>query len=184
MQYPVLQPRPNPDIFGFGVFDGIGQRFLHNAIKRGLDGARQSPGKLCFNVDGQIRALGDSLSEKTDGGNPPQIVEDRRAKLMRIPAQMFFNLVEQPFDFPDLFLPARRQLQRQICQSEMDGDQQLAGLIVDRVSDALYHFLECFVELSEGLNGRSEEHTSELQSRLHLVCRLLLEKKKKNDKVQ
>src|SRR3989449_1146606 len=29
------------------------------------------------------------------------------------------------------------------------------------------------------LQGRSEEHTSELQSRLHLVCRLLLEKKKK-----
>src|SRR2546429_1693743 len=30
-------------------------------------------------------------------------------------------------------------------------------------------------------NGkRSEEHTSELQSRLHLVCRLLLEKKKQN----
>src|SRR5205809_6913820 len=29
---------------------------------------------------------------------------------------------------------------------------------------------------------RSEEHTSELQSRLHLVCRLLLEKKKKNEK--
>src|SRR2546422_4123112 len=29
---------------------------------------------------------------------------------------------------------------------------------------------------------RSEEHTSELQSRLHLVCRLLLEKKKKKQK--
>src|SRR3989449_4927436 len=29
------------------------------------------------------------------------------------------------------------------------------------------------------LKQRSEEHTSELQSRLHLVCRLLLEKKKK-----
>src|SRR2546429_1735363 len=29
---------------------------------------------------------------------------------------------------------------------------------------------------------RSEEHTSELQSRLHLVCRLLLEKKKNNYK--
>src|SRR5205809_2439641 len=29
------------------------------------------------------------------------------------------------------------------------------------------------------LADRSEEHTSELQSRLHLVCRLLLEKKKK-----
>src|SRR5687768_17770554 len=30
----------------------------------------------------------------------------------------------------------------------------------------------------DGPAGRSEEHTSELQSRLHLVCRLLLEKKK------
>src|SRR2546422_6985985 len=29
-------------------------------------------------------------------------------------------------------------------------------------------------------SSRSEEHTSELQSRLHLVCRLLLEKKKKD----
>src|SRR2546422_4585190 len=31
----------------------------------------------------------------------------------------------------------------------------------------------------EAAGVRSEEHTSELQSRLHLVCRLLLEKKKK-----
>src|SRR2546429_2734644 len=31
---------------------------------------------------------------------------------------------------------------------------------------------------------RSEEHTSELQSRLHLVCRLLLEKKKKHTQTQ
>src|SRR2546422_4646793 len=34
------------------------------------------------------------------------------------------------------------------------------------------------------LDQRSEEHTSELQSRLHLVCRLLLEKKKKKDQRQ
>src|SRR2546422_7747819 len=33
-----------------------------------------------------------------------------------------------------------------------------------------------------GTGSRSEEHTSELQSRLHLVCRLLLEKKKKTYK--
>src|SRR2546429_6535800 len=32
--------------------------------------------------------------------------------------------------------------------------------------------------------ARSEEHTSELQSRLHLVCRLLLEKKKNNTKIK
>src|SRR2546422_8109706 len=35
---------------------------------------------------------------------------------------------------------------------------------------------------SSSLVPRSEEHTSELQSRLHLVCRLLLEKKKKQEK--
>src|SRR5216684_5555954 len=34
--------------------------------------------------------------------------------------------------------------------------------------------------LPASIGLRSEEHTSELQSRLHLVCRLLLEKKKKN----
>src|SRR2546422_4247824 len=34
---------------------------------------------------------------------------------------------------------------------------------------------------SLGSPFRSEEHTSELQSRLHLVCRLLLEKKKNNN---
>src|SRR2546422_1925885 len=33
----------------------------------------------------------------------------------------------------------------------------------------------------ERVHHRSEEHTSELQSRLHLVCRLLLEKKKNNE---
>src|SRR2546429_1152748 len=35
----------------------------------------------------------------------------------------------------------------------------------------------------ENVKARSEEHTSELQSRLHLVCRLLLEKKKARKKI-
>src|SRR2546422_4206864 len=42
-----------------------------------------------------------------------------------------------------------------------------------------YRSLVTFMTSGPGL--RSEEHTSELQSRLHLVCRLLLEKKKKHD---
>src|SRR2546425_4925415 len=36
----------------------------------------------------------------------------------------------------------------------------------------------------ESAQGRSEEHTSELQSLAYLVCRLLLEKKKNNQNVQ
>src|SRR2546429_3582274 len=39
-------------------------------------------------------------------------------------------------------------------------------------------FPNSVVEMLSGV--RSEEHTSELQSRLHLVCRLLLEKKKRS----
>src|SRR2546429_3746643 len=46
---------------------------------------------------------------------------------------------------------------------------------------ALIFLLLLSLELADKVAmKRSEEHTSELQSRLHLVCRLLLEKKKKN----
>src|SRR2546422_6544275 len=38
------------------------------------------------------------------------------------------------------------------------------------------------VTTQQGQKARSEEHTSELQSRLHLVCRLLLEKKKTQER--
>src|SRR2546422_5017206 len=66
------------------------------------------------------------------------------------------------------------------------GDStQLGGLVAD--GDALGAHLARIravgiadhTRLRAGLE-RSEEHTSELQSRLHLVCRLLLEKKKKH----
>src|SRR5690625_6978054 len=39
------------------------------------------------------------------------------------------------------------------------------------------------VSVLTAIAGRSEEHTSELQSRGHLVCRLLLEKKKKHSRL-
>src|SRR5690242_20812048 len=41
---------------------------------------------------------------------------------------------------------------------------------------ALMHFID---EMHQRAHSRSEEHTSELQSHVNLVCRLLLEKKKK-----
>src|SRR2546422_3553231 len=43
---------------------------------------------------------------------------------------------------------------------------------------------EALIKIKTGKEVRSEEHTSELQSRLHLVCRLLLEKKKKKHTVR
>src|SRR3989449_8700129 len=59
-----------------------------------------------------------------------------------------------------------------VCHGQQGrGDGPIAGKIPpppSYISDRLMQF-------------RSEEHTSELQSRLHLVCRLLLEKKKKKN---
>src|SRR5207253_8893873 len=75
-----------------------------------------------------------------------------------------------------------------------DLDSQLQGLELQLFSpapvypaldeallaDSLQHSLEVLGP-ADPFNERSEEHTSELQSRGHLVCRLLLEKKKKKE---
>src|SRR5690554_7605041 len=53
----------------------------------------------------------------------------------------------------------------------LDGGLELADLLAHRSVD----LVRPLVRVRE---ARSEEHTSELQSRPHLVCRLLLEKKK------
>src|SRR5207249_5646179 len=57
-----------------------------------------------------------------------------------------------------------------------------AGVRTERVShlfrDEMEHLLEVQRRVDGGGGLRSEEHTSELQSRFDLVCRLLLEKKK------
>src|SRR5439155_3166489 len=50
--------------------------------------------------------------------------------------------------------------------------------LLDSLRRKLFRFLPL---LDERAHFRSEEHTSELQSRGHLVCRLLLEKKKISD---
>src|SRR3989449_3894943 len=60
-----------------------------------------------------------------------------------------------------------------------DGDQKRFG--GKGVLEAVKNVNEVIGARLEGMS-RSEEHTSELQSRLHLVCRLLLEKKKKTKK--
>src|SRR2546422_2977954 len=59
----------------------------------------------------------------------------------------------------------------------------VAASLLDYAAKVAVGFLVVPVLVS-GLGRRSEEHTSELQSRLHLVCRLLLEKKKKNETEQ
>src|SRR5688572_31362940 len=56
------------------------------------------------------------------------------------------------------------------------GVRELGGDIVEIPADVMHAD-------REPINDRSEEHTSELQSQSNLVCRLLLEKKKKKNKL-
>src|SRR2546422_7552142 len=53
----------------------------------------------------------------------------------------------------------------------------------DDPNGATFDIRWAVIVTGNGTNVRSEEHTSELQSRLHLVCRLLLEKKKNNKRM-
>src|SRR5690606_39771402 len=61
-----------------------------------------------------------------------------------------------------------------------DERQRLSGLVEAKIAPILG--LDGKPVASKQLGDRSEEHTSELQSRENLVCRLLLEKKKNRQK--
>src|SRR2546422_6280132 len=69
-------------------------------------------------------------------------------------------------------LPISVAEQHRYCSVEMVGNHQIRLAIAIEIAHS--HEIRMRAHTAE----RSEEHTSELQSRLHLVCRLLLEKKK------
>src|SRR3712207_7469033 len=69
-------------------------------------------------------------------------------------------------------LPICFRIDIQVAGQVGTGEQHVSEFVLDAV--AIGH-VRAFV--------RSEEHTSELQSRQYLVCRLLLEKKKKHNSI-
>src|SRR2546429_6990197 len=78
---------------------------------------------------------------------------------------------------PGLLQISRRQklrARRCCCRSRLADTRKGSGKIQILVQGALHDSHE------HRIVEESEEHTSELQSRLHLVCRLLLEKKNQN----
>src|SRR2546422_4735095 len=70
--------------------------------------------------------------------------------------------------------PIRVQVLANVVQITQRGDHEDVGAAAARDEESR-HLL--------AVADRSEEHTSELQSRLHLVCRLLLEKKKRHNNI-
>src|SRR2546429_3362781 len=64
------------------------------------------------------------------------------------------------------------------CRQSFGSAAAAAGSVKKMVATSVQKIPMAQAIPSPLRDGRSEEHTSELQSRLHLVCRLLLEKKK------
>src|SRR5438874_7996590 len=88
---------------------------------------------------------------------------------------IFFSMIRPPprstlFPYTTLFRSARRRVLRTEARDE-PKDGRLAAPRRSKNRHQL-HLIRLVVD------ARSEEHTSELQSRRDLVCRLLLEKKK------
>src|SRR5690554_3565232 len=83
---------------------------------------------------------------------------------------------------PDAYRALAKLLQfYQEAQPKKTGIEQ-PSFIAKSATLGDFAYVGAFAYIGEGVKIRSEEHTSELQSRPHLVCRLLLEKKKKKIK--
>src|SRR5687768_18268179 len=67
-----------------------------------------------------------------------------------------------------------------VCQHKAVRGVGLSVTVCDSQPHPMLARLE--LDINIGVGRRSEEHTSELQSRLQLVCRLLLEKKKNKNR--
>src|SRR2546429_2655945 len=88
------------------------------------------------------------------------------------------------FPYTTLFRSSRGALKLDGALDFFDVDVQ--GKTALDIGASTGGFTDCLLQrgaakvfaVDVGRGQRSEEHTSELQSRLHLVCRLLLEKKK------
>src|SRR3712207_6941255 len=91
------------------------------------------------------------------------------------------------FPYTTLFRSSIADIQR-CFEFRVGLEGAAAALAAERWEDddlgeirSAYEALETCIRTGQlGVEARSEEHTSELQSRQYLVCRLLLEKKKRN----
>src|SRR5438309_2053611 len=131
-----------------------------------------------------------SLCENGKKRDPaPDLVEACGAVLGFDPT-FFYGPVEDAFREDECSFRHRRTTPERV-KTQIRAHATLIGIVIRRLR-SLFKFPELDLPKLSASTGnelemaaehcRSEEHTSELQSQFHLVCRLLLEKKKKTKK--
>src|SRR2546426_4676183 len=86
------------------------------------------------------------------------------------------------FPYTTLFRSSSDNTAANLLLTTIGGPKELTAFL-HNMGDHVTRLDRWEPELNEAIpNDRSEEHTSELQSPCNLVCRLLLEKKKKRDR--
>src|SRR5699024_12730269 len=91
----------------------------------------------------------------------------------------FFSVIPRPFRstlFPYTTLFRSQRFFANLKGSKQTG-KDLFSIAIPNTGSKLISAITNFLIYFQSLEWRSEEHTSELQSRFDLVCRLLLEKK-------
>src|SRR5262245_57163738 len=126
----------------------------------------------------QNRMSSPAWSAKPNAGHVSLVELEKRGKLHALITQNIDELHQQAGNSADKVIEVHGSMRRFMCWGcGMRGPMQL---VLERVraGEEDPACRDC-----GGILKRSEEHTSELQSLRHLVCRLLLEKKKKNKRI-
>src|SRR2546422_9826116 len=124
----------------------------------------------------QLKSTRPSIGAATGSGLRPGTLFANRYEVMEVLGMGGMGVVYRAFD---------RELQEAVAIKALRPEALVgSGVALERFKQEIrlarkitHRNVVRTYDLGE-VNGRSEEHTSELQSRLHLVCRLLLEKKK------
>src|SRR2546422_4362289 len=137
-----------------------------------------TPGHVDFTVEVErsLRVLDGAVAilDAVSGVEPQTETVWRQADKYRVPRMVYVNKMDRVgadyFQSIEM-IKSRLGAHPVVIQIPIGREDQYRGLV------------DLIDQVDEPSVLRSEEHTSELQSRLHLVCRLLLEKKKKNNNI-
>src|SRR5690554_5446586 len=142
---------PDPRMLSVQVWD----RANLSAVEKGIAHANLGLNPM---VDGQTLRL-----------PLPDLTQERRKDLAKLAGQ-----------YAEKAKVAIRNVRRDAMEAPKEDERkkEIAEDDRKRMEDEVQKLTDKYVAETDA--ARSEEHTSELQSRPHLVCRLLLEKKKKN----